>query len=468
MSSYEKIQTLLNETKNHPNTDANEFFNDVYKNFSSLNHEQREIISSDFYTWVVQNSPLNLNLAYANCLLASNAFFSENYEKVFLYGNIAQHLFNEQNHIGAALCSIVIGSSFRTLGNMDIGLKYLWEAEEVLDKSGTFPFGHMACTYNIGGIYYDMKHYDEALPVFEKTLKKAEAVNDKIWIANATNGIGKTYLGQKRFPQALRFLEKSLVLSEELPPYFKGIALTDLANYYSETNEYDKAEKMHFEALEIREKINRLGGAITNIIALGELFFKDEKISEAIAILEKGLKMAEEIKVKPKLFQIHRLLSKIYESKNKTDKSLYHFKQYHSIREEVEKEDAEKKVKNLQLVFEAEQTKKENIIIKKQKAEIEQKNIELQQTIDELTRTKVGKKAKVFTLIIAIVLFIIEEFIIHNVLHLIATNDFIISFIVKMVIIFSLKPIDSAIEHYLLKKIIKKGKPKVVPAIGRY
>ena len=160
--------------------------------------------------------------------------------------------------------------------------------------------------------------------------------------------------------------------------------------------------------------------------------------------------------------QIHSLLSEIYESKNEFEKGLYHYKLFNKIRDEVELEDQAKKIKNLHLLFEAEQTKKENIIIKKQKIEIENKNIELQETIDELTRTKVGKKAKAFTLIIAIVLFVLEEFILHFVIHFIGDEDFYLSFVVKMVIIFSLKPIDNGIEHYLLKKIIKKKKKEVL------
>jgi hypothetical protein len=37
-------------------------------------------------------------------------------------------------------------------------------------------------------------------------------------------------------------------------------------------------------------------------------------------------------------------------------------------------------------------------------------------------------------------------------------NNFWISLAVKMAIIFSLKPINSAIEHYLVKKIVKRKK----------
>src|SRR6185503_8079273 len=118
--------------------------------------------------------------------------------------------------------------------------------------------------------------------------------------------------------------------------------------------------------------------------------------------------------------------------------SLFHYEQFHELHEQVELEDSERKLKNAQAVFEAEQTMKENIIIKRQKAEIEQKNIELQETIDELTRARIGKKARAITLIIAIILFIVEDTILHFALKIVPADSYFLSLIVKMVIIFSL------------------------------
>ena len=82
----------------------------------------------------------------------------------------------------------------------------------------------------------------------------------------------------------------------------------------------------------------------------------------------------------------------------------------------------------------------------------------MQDTIDELTMTKAGKKAKAFTLLIAVILFIFEDSILHFVFHLLPANNFWLSLGIKMPIIFSLKPINSAFEHYLIKKVVKKKK----------
>ena len=241
-------------------------------------------------------------------------------------------------------------------------------------------------------------------------------------------------------------------------PWLVASAETELANYYFETGNYKESEILHTRAIEARIGNRLLGGAITNYIRLGEIKIKQSQPGDALAVLNKGLALAEQIKVKPKMYQIHLLLSDIYHCKNDLGQSLFHYKQYHYLQNQAGQEDNAKKIKNVRLVFEAEQTKKENSIIKKQKTEIQKKNIELQDTIDELTITKAGKKAKAFTLLIAVVLFILQDGILHFVFRLMPANNFWLSLVVKMVIIFSLSPINTAIEHNLIKKVVKKKK----------
>lgn len=465
MSHYEKIKHVLKNIETREASELTADLTTVFEVFPLLSKDEKKECSENFYAWAKERSEQEpLKFAYANYLMAACGYFNEDFESATAYSIEAQRLLDELgDKNGSALCSGILGGIYRTLGNVDLALKSLWEGYEQLNKSGVYQHNLMACSYNLGFIYLELKHYDEALPFFKNIFETAEKLNNNLWINNGLQGLAKVYLAQKKYPEAKEAQEKALTAAEKSNhPMFISTAYTDMANYYYEVGDYKESKELHKKALGIREEHKFINGAITNCIRLAEINIKQSNTDEAISLLEKGLKLAEQINVKPKIYQIQLLLSEIYQSKKEFEKSLFHHQKFHEIREQVELEDAAKKVKNLQLVFEAEQTKKENIIIKKQKAEIEAKNIELQETIDELTRTKVGKKAKAFTLIIAIVLFLLEELIIHSVLHLISDNGFYISFIVKMVIILSLKPIDSAIEHYLLKKIIKKKKKEVL------
>jgi tetratricopeptide (TPR) repeat protein len=465
MSPLEKVNHLLTSLKNCSAAEINTYFDLLLEVFPTLNQPEKKEIAKGFYTWVEENSAKQpLKFAYAKYLLALEAFFGEDYEAALRLGAEAHKLFTEQSEPdGVALASGLLGATYRTLGTIDLALKELWEAYDQLKKSLKYKHNTMACAFQIASIYTELKNHEEALPLFETVLKMALQEKNAIWIVNSSHGLGKVYLMQKNYAEAKKVLDNAMLVSDQQNNFtLIALSLTELANYHFQLGNYSEAEQMHKRALEIREQHNFIGGAITNCILLADIYKKQSRQDEAVSLLEKGLKLAEQIKVKPKMYQVHLLLSEIYKDKSDLGKSLFHYKLFHQLREEVEQEYNASKIKNMKLIFEAEQTRKENIIIKKQKAEIETKNIELQETIDELTRTKVGKKAKAFTLIIAIALFIIEEIILHSVLHLLPQDNFYFSLFVKMIIIFSLKPIDSAIEHYLLKKIIRKQKKEIL------
>lgn len=395
---------------------------------------------------------------YSRCLLCMHYFYNEEHESFLPLATETQKLFEEQgDNIGLGLCLTIIGSTYRTLGNKDLALNALWQAHACLNKSGKHSHFQMACSFQIGSIYAEMNQYSEALPLFNDTLEMAEREQNYFWQIYALHGLGKGYLKQIRNDEAKECFIKAMDVSgQNGNPVSISTSMTELANYYGAANDLEKAEQFTKRSLAIREEHQFIGGAITNYIQLGELYRRQQNYPESISSLEKGLSLAIQLRVKPKIVQIYLLLSKIYELINDLKKSLDYYKLYLEIRDQVEAEDNARQLKNAALVFEAKQTQKENQTIKKQKKEIEEKNIELQHTIEELTRAKIGKKAKAFTLMFAIVFFIFEDSILHFALHAISTNNYFISMAVKMSIIFSLSPINKTIEKYLVRKMIRE------------
>jgi len=437
----------------------------LLESFLVWEKNEQDEFSELFYRWAEKHAiEKPLVFCYAGLTRAFSLFYREQYDAAFPMLTEIQNRFLEQGDVnGAAVCQVIQGNIFRTFGNTDLALKSLWSSYEQLKHAELYRHFLMACTITLGGIYLERKHYDEAIPHFRSTLEMAEPGSKYYWMIYALHGLGAAYLQQEKYPDAKECLEQAMLVAEKYNnPVTLCNSLSELGNYYFITGDYAGAERYHRQAFDLREKHHFIGGAVTSCIRLGEVYIKQLKPEEAIAVLEKGLKLADQIKVKPKMFQIHLLLSEIYQGKNEPEKSLFHYKLYHKLHEQVELEDNARKIKNAQLVFEAEQTKKENVIIKRQKTEIERKNVELQETIDELTRARVGKKAKAITLGIAIVLFILEDFVLHFALTVVNSDNYFISLIVKMVIIFSLSPINKAVENYLLKRIIRKKKVEPV------
>ena len=297
--------------------------------------------------------------------------------------------------------------------------------------------------------------------MFINTYERCKKTGDFFFAVYALHGLGKVNMQQNKCAAARAYFENALQLARERESSLQIVnSISELANFYLHENELDEAEKLNLQALAMRGENELTGGAITNCIRLGEIYIRQQKWDEALQVLNKGLSMAEEIKVKPKIYQLHLLLSQVYESTNELKKSLFHFKLFQQIQQQVEREDSARKLADAKLIFEAEQTQKENVIIKKQKEEIQNKNIQLQETIDELTITKVSRKARAITLVIAVILFVAEDPILGFALNTFGKDNYLLSLAIKIVIIFSLGPINSGIQTYLLKKVIRnKQKP---------
>jgi hypothetical protein len=108
-------------------------------------------------------------------------------------------------------------------------------------------------------------------------------------------------------------------------------------------------------------------------------------------------------------------------------------------------------------------------------AALADKNQELQETIDELTKAKIGKKAATITFGLAVVLFVLSEGIFDPFIESFAKKVFIdnpnqaaliqystvilwTSMFGKLIMALLLKPLETFIEEYLLKKAIKQQK----------
>jgi tetratricopeptide (TPR) repeat protein len=463
---YENFNHHFNELKQCQAADVSAHIMSILENFPFTGAADRETYARVICQFAeLHREEKPLLFAYASLVKSFNEFYLERYEMALPMLAETEKLFNEQNDLnGAASCVAITGSIYRTFGTVDQSLKSMWAAHEQVKSDETFLLFTMASGVTVAHIYLDQKHYDDAIKLFNEMLQLPQKHFKFYWDVYALHGLGKIYLAQKKPEEALSCFNAAVSLAEKHKhPLSICNSLSELGNYYFTIGDLEKSEDFYKRSLTLREQYKFSGGAVTSCIRLGEIYIKQSRTDEALRMLDKGLSIAGEIKVKPKIFQIHYLLSALYESRNEIEKSLYHFKKFHALHDEVEATDNARKVKNVKTYFEAEQTKKENAIIKRQKEEIERKNIELQETIDELTRARIGKKARAITLLIAIVLFIFEDSILHFALTSINTENYFISMAVKMTLIFSLAPINKAIEKYLLKKVIKKKKEVLVP-----
>ena len=103
---------------------------------------------------------------------------------------------------------------------------------------------------------------------------------------------------------------------------------------------------------------------------------------------------------------------------------------------------------------------KVNLDLQASSEEIKRKNEQLRNTIDELTKARISRKATTITLLAAILLFMVSEVFLEPIVDSFFQSEFYINLIIKGSIALLLKPIDYLVEWYLLQDAMQKSRKR--------
>ncbi|MDQ3111171.1 MAG: tetratricopeptide repeat protein [Bacteroidota bacterium] len=169
---------------------------------------------------------------------------------------------------------------------------------------------------NIGTVYSVLGQHDSALVFYRDAEKTLSGINkDHPKLTVVYNNIGTTYLEFKDTAKAEDAFTKALRIST-LENNQRGIAAASdhlaVILYYKGWS--DSAYAMLNNAILIYEATGAKSGISEARVHLGELYYEDKKYAEAIASLDAGREIAEEIGDYYNLKMYYLTLSKIYEA----------------------------------------------------------------------------------------------------------------------------------------------------------
>ena len=296
-----------------------------------------------------------------------------------------------QDRLGMSVSYLNIGDSYNIQGKFDESEKFLLKAlplkKELGDKEGE------AYVYaNLASIATSRKNYKEALTMHLKALKLREEMNDKQNINQTYVFIGKNYFDQQKYNEALNYYLRAAESSKELGDKVNFIeGATGAGKCYEEKGEYNKALGLYQNAItvaneihyrpglsavlnslaSVQEKLGNYKDALSNQKAFTEL--KDSMLNEA------SFKQAAELNTRYETDKKEKeilLLTKDQELKNKT------LKQQRIVRIGL--------IAGLTLLFALsfllfnryQYKQKANMVLKKQKQEITEKNMQIIDSID--------------------------------------------------------------------------------------
>lgn len=379
----EKIRTLEKQL-NNINSDINPDPMDKINVLNDLSWELRYTDLPRAYQLAQQVQKLLVShphpgeQAKCHAALAEIVVRKGDYQQALLLGHAAITLIEQGalDYLRPYVFS-TLGIAHWSLGNLTDGLLYFQRQYRTSQQLGD-QSNEANALNNIGLIHTDSGDLSSADITFQQALALYETLHDRSGQAMVLNNMTMNLCDAADYSQALDRVLKALELAQDAGDQPLKLAVLDtIGLVYMKQEDYSHARAYFQQTVELANKLGAIASRAISLSRLGQLHAIQSEEDTALSYLHKAQQLLEEIEQKKDLFECHHLLSEIYERRDDLVNALYHYKQYHTVKEQVINKDIDQKLKNLQVNHETETARKE--------AEIQRiKNVELQTALDHV------------------------------------------------------------------------------------
>lgn len=307
---------------------------------------------------------------------AIGSFFYEksDYEEALSNFKLAQIYFEKasnQRESGRAYMNI--GNVYLSQNIDSKAYEYFLKALRIAEKTNYLK-GISAAYNNIGLIYKERNDALKAIDYYNKSLKIATQINDKVGISSTLTNIGNVYADEKKFNLAIDYYNKSLKIDTEQQDKFgMVICFNNIGEIYLEQGLYTKAKQYYENGIDLAQEIGNKSMLAMLYLNLSNLNLKELQLEEAYdnAMLSfKYAKLTNEIKAQA---QVYELFSEISVAQNNYKKAYEFQKLFKKFNDSVSSSDRLMKIKELDVIFDAENKNKElqNLTDSKRQNEIQ-------------------------------------------------------------------------------------------------
>jgi signal transduction histidine kinase/Flp pilus assembly protein TadD len=289
-----------------------------------------------------------------------------NYDKsINVYRNALRLAEEVKDSIQIAYSYNNIGGIYRLEGNNALALEYILKALNVFEKLGNKE-GMSFCTINIGLIYRRQGNYIKAMGYLNYTLRLREEIKDRPGRALALNLIAEVHFDIGEMNAALKYyyeVEKEYEAVDDK----KGLAATwgGIAGVFYKQKDFSKALEYRKKSLELSTRINYLEGQVHNHINLGLIYAQLGNFKQADVEFAEALKIANNMKEIYVQIDTYKSFAKYNELKNNFKEALYYYKRHASLKDSVMKQENVALLAEMESVYKAERTEKENSVLSK-------------------------------------------------------------------------------------------------------
>jgi serine phosphatase RsbU (regulator of sigma subunit) len=258
---------------------------------------------------------------------------------------------------------ISVGKAYTLHGNLPEALKYILKVLKIQEKSTEQSELALAYSY-MGHISYNQRKLDEALMYYKKSENISEKKNDKGALAGAQNNIGNCYLNKTRYKEAQAYFLKALANYSAVEDN-RGIAVT--YGYLSFASE-KKTDQSLFYALKSIKIAKHYGFKLELAYGYnnaGNIYEEKKDYKNALIYYDQQLNVAKEIDYKLLIRDAYQHYASVYTKQKEFEQALHYTELYNVLKDSLLNKENLKQVSELNIRYETDKKEKEILLLTK-------------------------------------------------------------------------------------------------------
>lgn len=255
-------------------------------------------------------------------------------------------------------------NSYIPLGEYELALEALFEAEPYFEKSGKPHY--MGSLYNsVGAVFEAMERDSLALVYFQRAHDVYLELEDTERQAMALNNLSNIYYRQGDFQSSKLMLEQSLNMSADQKEQKRR--LMNYANTLIALEEYDSALEVYAQALEDPDMLVANSRCLA-YQGYGKLLHQMGKHQEAIKNLLLGLEVAQLNSFVEDQLPLFEYLAASYESVGNFERTLHYYREQQELKSQLADMEKDRNLVDALTRYETEKKEKEIVLLQRDKA----------------------------------------------------------------------------------------------------
>lgn len=254
-------------------------------------------------------------------------------------------------------------------GNYRIAMNESLKALKILNRIDK-PIRKADALNRLASIEFYLNNYEKSLEYNQEALEIYKQYDDRYYQSQVYNDIGNTYYYTKEYERGIENLNQSIELSRELKiPELELTALNNLGKTYQALELYDEAMINLRKALAMAESNDNPNKLVEGLCNMADCYVETNKPALAVPLLNRAVKLAEDIGVKENLRIAYFTRYEANEKLGDISAALADYKQYAILSDSLLSENKSRQIEEMRAIYDTE-NKEQQITIQEQEIEL--------------------------------------------------------------------------------------------------